>query len=157
MKESSFWAARLRPKLVSVCQELKLPHHFERVENAVSAGTPDVDYCVGGAHGKIELKFSPRHPTRLETTPVLGRQEGLRRSQVIWITRRLRAGGRVFVMIGTPQETWLVNVRGWRPVDLENLDRLTVLQLRFEAAWCSHSSPWLDLPKALREATEGLS
>ena len=41
-----------------------LPGHLVRVENAVEAGTPDVNYCIDGAEGWIELKQLDRWPAR---------------------------------------------------------------------------------------------
>ena len=46
MKESQFWA------LVKG----KLPGHVERVENALTRGTPDVNMCVEGTEFWLELK-----------------------------------------------------------------------------------------------------
>ena len=48
--EQAFWSW-LGPKLA------KVPHsEFERVENKVGIGTPDLNYTVPGKHGWIELK-----------------------------------------------------------------------------------------------------
>ena len=135
MNEASFWTDRLRPALVADCQKLKLRHHFERVENAVAVGTPDVDYCVAGVAGKIELKFAPRHPVR-QATPVLGRGNGLRRSQIVWTSRRTWAGGIVFIAIGTPEMTWVIDARGRSPVDLARLEALSAPGLGEISAWC---------------------
>lgn len=148
MKESSFWATRLRPKLTAACVACELPHHFERVENAVASGTPDVDYCINGCAGKLELKYTQRHPARA-TTPVLGRGNGLRRSQIVWIWRRLRAGGRVFVAIGTPQSTWIIDARGRSPAELAGLELRTAQELAEISAWCADSHFWGTLPLTL--------
>lgn len=148
MKESSFWATRLRPRLTAACVAAGLPHHFERVENAVASGTPDVDYCIDGRAGKLELKYTPRHPARA-STPVLGRGNGLRRTQIVWIWRRLRAGGRVLVVIGTPRTTWAIDTRGRSPPELIGLELRTAPELNEISAWCSDSQPWGTLPTTL--------
>jgi hypothetical protein len=148
VKESSFWTGRLRDHLAGACQVLGWRYHLERVENAVAAGTPDVDWCINGVEGTMELKYSPRHPVR-PATPVLGRDNGMRRSQVVWAVRRLRAGGRVFVAIGTPQATWVVDLRGWSPEAMASLELATAPRLGEISAWCAGSAPWASLPPAL--------
>jgi hypothetical protein len=122
--------------------------HFERVENAVASGTPDVDYCISGSSGKLELKYAQKHPAK-QTTPVLGRGNGLRRSQIVWIARRLHAGGRVFVGIGTPKTTWIIDTKVLSVGDLASLDLLSPMQLREISVWLSDSHPWNILPIAL--------
>jgi hypothetical protein len=148
VKESSFWATRLRPKLTAACVSAGVQYHFERVENAVASGTPDVDYCINGRAGKLELKYTPRHPARA-TTPVLGRSCGLRRSQLIWIWRRLRAGGRVYVVIGTPRTTWVIDTRGRTATELSGLELRTAPELSEISAWCADSASWATLPSVL--------
>lgn len=57
--------------------------HFSRVESPqTSAGIPDVDFCVDGVEGHIELKFG-----RDTKTP------SIRPSQVKWFKSRVEAGG----------------------------------------------------------------
>lgn len=148
MIEATFWRDRIKPKLVSQCRLLEYRHHFERIENAVASGGPDVDFCIKGIEGKIELKYAQKHPVR-ETTPVLGKGNGLRRSQVIWIAKRLHAGGRVFVAIGTPVATWLIDVRGWNPRQLMGIEALTAPGLREISAWHSFQLPGVGQPLPL--------
>jgi len=69
--------------------------HFVRIEFNPTAGTPDVNYCVAGCEGWIELKHISKKPGRAGT-PVFGRK-GLRDEQVSWIRRRLKNQGRAFV------------------------------------------------------------
>ena len=62
--------------------------HLQRVETGgVGLGVPDFNYCCGGVEGWVELKAT-------ETRSV-----GLRPEQVAWISRRVRAGGRVFIAV----------------------------------------------------------
>lgn len=149
MNEAAFWSGRLRPHLEDACIAARIRYHFERVENTVAMGTPDVDYCISGASGKIELKYMDRHPVR-RTTPVLGRGMGMRRSQLIWAHKRMRAGGRVFLGVGTPQETWIIDLRGYTPEDMDAIQFATVPRLREISAWCSYSMDWATLPPTLR-------
>lgn len=153
MKEDTFWSERLRPMLIRDCKRLRLPHHFERVENTVNDGTPDVDWCIAGVAGKIELKFAQDHPVRT-ATPVLGSaQKGLRRSQVIWNAKRAAAGGRVFLAIGTPQMTWVVDLAGRSPAWLADVWRLTAPELGEISAWCAVHQSAGTLPLALIKET----
>jgi len=133
VNEAKFWSTRVRPLLERAFHNLQ--HHIERVENAVAAGTPDVDYCVNGHAGKLELKYASRHPVNLRTTAVLGRDCGLRKSQVVWIHRRLRAGGTVFVAVGTPRVTWFVRARGLTPERLRGLALWSVEDLNEACCW----------------------
>ena len=56
--------------------------HFSRVEShETSSGIPDVDFCINGTEGHIELKFSR------DKTPKI------RSSQVTWFRRRRKEGG----------------------------------------------------------------
>lgn len=154
MKEAEFWKDRLRPWLVDACRDLGYRAHFERVENAVAIGTPDVDWCVlppgaaAGVAGKIELKYAPRHPAR-EATPVLGRGNGLRRSQIAWAVKRCWAGGRVFCAIGTPDMTWVIDLRGMSAPELAAIELLPAPRLREISAWCGVRRTAGTLPLAL--------
>lgn len=148
MNEAGFWSDRMRPLLVRECQAAKLRHHFERVENATGVGTPDVDWCIAGVAGKIELKFSPRHPVR-STTPLQDARKGLRRSQIVWAVKRLRAGGRVFLLVGTPESAWLIPLMGLDARAMTQLVHLTAPQACQAAAWCACHHSASTLPPAL--------
>lgn len=134
VKEADFWTRRLRPMLVYACRKAKLNYTFERVENSVGTGTPDVDYCVESAHGKIELKYSPTDRKR-GTSMVLGQGNGLRRSQVIWAVRRLVAGGRVFMVIGTPSRVWLLDLVTYTPREMYAIETYSRDKLDNVATW----------------------
>jgi hypothetical protein len=152
VNEADFWKRRARGLLTEECRRAGLRHHFERVENAVAVGTPDVDYCVNGVQGKIELKFSPRHPVRA-STPVLGRDNGLRRTQIIWSARRLSAGGRVHVLVGTPMATWLIDLARLPLPAWKEIEMLTADGLCQAATWHSILPSGTPLPRALLRAS----
>ena len=60
---------------------------LQRIElGAVGPGVPDVNYCIGGMEGWLELKA-----TENWSVPFRPGQPG-------WIARRVRAGGRVFIL-----------------------------------------------------------
>lgn len=71
------------------------------VENTVGVGTPDVQY-IGGW---IEMKWLRAWPKRPETPVRL--DHPLLPSQKVWIKRRVRAGGTVWVMLRSRRE-WLL-------------------------------------------------
>lgn len=77
------------------------PLHAVSVENGMThPGTPDVSY----AGGWIELKAMEHWPVR-PTTPL--RVPHFTPQQRIWLMRRYRAGGRVFLLL-TVGNDWLL-------------------------------------------------
>ncbi|OGC95808.1 MAG: hypothetical protein A2W25_15140 [candidate division Zixibacteria bacterium RBG_16_53_22] len=113
MSEKQLWS-RIRAKLNHF-------GHFERVENGVGVGTPDIDFCVHGVEGKIELKYLAHYPVR-EGTRLLGRN-GLRQEQVVWISRRCRHEGRVFVLVGVGTDLYLLRMTAGLAAELNELSR----------------------------------
>ena len=96
MRETKLWE-KLRDHLP--------PGHFSRVENPTDPGTPDVSFCTlltpGGLEGWIELKYCEKLPMTDE--------HGVRKDQMIWIERRLRAGGLVIIAVGIPRMTFFTH------------------------------------------------
>lgn len=74
-----------------------------RIENITEVGTPDVNYCVKGCEGWIELKHVAAVPLR-ETTPV---KIGLTVEQRNWIIEREVQGGRTFILAQIERELFL--------------------------------------------------
>ena len=73
-----------------VCAEIRnLGGHVSKVEAAASAaGIPDLDFCVAGFEGHAELKVvSASVPCDVKAT------------QVRWMRRRTKAGGRPFYLV----------------------------------------------------------
>ena len=64
--------------------------HYNRIENAVSSGMPDVHLCIEGKDYFIEVK-------EVESIDC---QVSLRPAQYLWAVNRMRAGGDVYVLIG---------------------------------------------------------
>lgn len=136
MNEATFWSNSLRPLLVRTCRQLEMRAHLERVENMVSVGTPDVDYCIATIHGKIELKYTPHDPAR-PSTPVLGKGHGMRRSQIVWAVRRMHSGGRVLLCVGTPSMVWLLRLWDRSPEAMRAVEMMSRDQLNAAAVWCN--------------------
>ena len=79
MSENKFWNEMRR--------EVGHLGHFSRVEShATSAGIPDVDFCVDGIEGHIELKYGNDK-----------NRPHIRLSQLKWFKNRIKAGGRPIV------------------------------------------------------------
>lgn len=73
--------------------------HLERIENLAGIGRPDVNYCIRGVEGNIELKQVARWPAR--GGPLL--IEHYTPQQRNWARARLNAGGRVYLLLGISQ------------------------------------------------------
>lgn len=148
VNEADFWNDRIRPLLVRECRAGGHRAHLERIENTAGVGTPDVDYCIDSVAGKVELKFAPRHPIR-NTSRILAKGKGLRRSQIVWAVRRMRAGGRVFLLIGTPEQAWLINLAGMSAREMADLETITPSRAAEISAWCACHWRGPTLPLAL--------
>ena len=113
MKESQFWA------LVKG----KLPGHAERVENALTRGTPDVNMCYDSTELWLELKILDSKGSCQ-----------LRPEQVLWHRKRQESGGRVFVLARNEEVIKIFQVQRdfdmlevWacsKPFDWENMNSL---------------------------------
>ena len=101
MSEKSLWTfTRNGVKSVVPSHEL----HIERIENGVALGTPDVNYCIRGQAGWIELKFLPEWPKRSTT---LVRVDHFTKEQRIFLHNYSMAGGRCFVWVQVKDEYFL--------------------------------------------------
>lgn len=97
-------------------------YDFQRVENAVGPGTPDVSYSMKVAtedrgmgrftyahtEGWIELKEMKQFPP--ERTSTIFRVPHYTPQQRIWLMRRDRAGGNVWILLRVvnPMTLWLL-------------------------------------------------
>jgi hypothetical protein len=104
MAESDLWKT-MRDKVAA-------HGHFERIENMVGRGRPDVNYCVRGHEGNIELKQIKQWPAREETVVEL---DHFTAQQRLWIRRRCAARGRVYVLLEVvrPIPTYLLMRGTW--------------------------------------------
>lgn len=141
----------MRPLLVRTCQRASLRSHFERIENLVGVGTPDVDYCIAGVPGKIELKYTPGDPAR-PTTAVLGRTHGMRRSQIVWAVRRMMAGGRVLLCVGSPLRVWVLRLETRTPEQMRDIEMMGADQLTRECVWSNTTHEPFQLIEVLMAA-----
>lgn len=79
-------------------------HHLQRIEDAYQEAIPDLEYCILGASGWIELKFKNEGPKREST--VL-RVDHYTPEQRLWHRNRAACGGRVWVFIRVAEEFFL--------------------------------------------------
>ena len=100
MNESAFWNST-KEKFLKALKGLK--KDFKRIENNVSSGTPDVNYCIEGKEGWIELKHAKEWPKR-------GGPLKLRHftsEQRLWIRTRQKAGGNAYVLLKVEKDYFL--------------------------------------------------
>jgi hypothetical protein len=82
----------------------KLPEgHFCRVEPPPTPGIPDVNYCIAGLEGWIELKVRPDNRSPFAKWGLL------RTSQRRWTRQRVSNQGRTFVLLKIKRELYLMD------------------------------------------------
>jgi hypothetical protein len=124
MSEAGMWDT-MRDKLA------RLPDlTIMRVENVVCDGTPDVNYCLGGVEGWIELKHRADPPKR-EATPVFPDGLGLRFAQKLWLAERAASGGRCWIMSRVGRGTWLIHHGSWA----FTFNHMSMKELEETATW----------------------
>lgn len=103
---------------------------FERIENGLVAGFPDVNYCFVGVEGWIELK-APRVPAR-EDTRLMG-DDGMRIEQSNWMLAQKNAKGRAWLFIAT--EVRLLLISKDIAAQRDKVNNMTLSQLIRVATW----------------------
>jgi hypothetical protein len=120
----------------------------ERIENYLLSGTPDVNYCIDGREGWIEIK-SPKEPKR-ETTKLFASNHNLSQDQKNWILRQVKAGGLCWIFIATEKRFILID-----GAFAEEINELTLLEIIEKAEWhaakpVEGEEHWNLLKKALK-------
>lgn len=77
--------------------------HWQRFEDKFGHGIPDLNLAVEGHEIWIELKQLDRLPVRSSTKVRLD----LRRDQALWLKRRIKAGGKAFVVAKVGREVYV--------------------------------------------------
>lgn len=101
---------------------------WDRMENGVGVGMPDINFCLNGVEGWIEMK-SPTEPKHMHT-PLFGSNHRISQDQKNWFKRQMDAGGRAFILIGTDKRWMLIHGR-----HVETLNTLTVIEIMAIAEW----------------------
>jgi len=119
MSEKNLWN-----KLRATIQRMEVGGRWERVENGVGSGMPDVSYCVKGREGWIELKHG-RMPSK-DSTEVFKSQRGLDITQINWHYNQHQAGGQSFILIE------LDSTYFWfKGAEAERINKLTMGEMAF--------------------------
>ena len=92
---------------------------------STSRGVPDVNYCIDGHEGWIEMKRCSGW--RLRISP----------EQVGWAERRIDHGGRVFLVVRQPKAMWIFAGKMMRHLTTERLDRVAPV-----GCWVGGPSAW---------------
>lgn len=110
MSEQSFW--RSIERVLKSMRDERFSRdgcddqvHWQRFEDKFGHGIPDLNICVDGREVWIELKQLDRLPVR-DTTRV---RVGLRSDQALWLRRRIKSGGRAFVVAKIGREIYIFN------------------------------------------------
>ncbi len=103
---------------------------YHRHEDA-GAGVPDISFCYKGICGWIELKHLVQWPKRKDTHV----KTGLTPIQKVWMKRRWRYGGNVFVLIEAPDKLYYI----FSGRDIFRLNELTQGEMMLYCdVWCSN-------------------
>jgi hypothetical protein len=82
MSESNLWSY--------ISSNIGHKGHFNRMEShATALGFPDVEYCIGGLCGQLELKYFEKG----KKLPIV------RPAQIGWFTQRVNAGGYPWILL----------------------------------------------------------
>ena len=122
---------------------------IDRVENAMLTGMPDVNYCIGGREGWIEIKY-PTEPVRA-STPLFGSSHKLSQEQMNWLLRQHQAGGTAYILIVTDKR-WILVDKLYADV----INKLTLGEILQNCLWESSKpvkgeEPWNSLRLALQQ------
>lgn len=115
--------------------------HFDRIESGLTVqGRPDVNYCINGVAGDIELKVYDKKKGGLCFRP----------AQITWMKKRMAAGGRVFA-IGR-FDKWFYVVSGGRVISHDLLHNKTPAHWAAAATRAWHGS--IDFDELIKILTE---
>lgn len=140
MSEKSSYK-RLREKAFSGFDRI------DRIENLFVVGMFDVNYCIDGREGWIELK-EPKEPVR-QTTKLFGSNHKLSQDQKNWCLKQIQAGGVAWVLISSDRR-WLLIHGNYA----DEINDMTVNELINAARWHERkpvrgSEPWKNLRQIL--------
>ena len=128
----------------------KIAHfgHFSRIESVCTTGYPDVDYCLDGVEGNIELKFCRDWPKRA-STKVFKEGHNLRTEQSKWFKLRLKAGAKnLFIMAQVDKSMFLFRVHD-HPWVLDGFNTYTKQDFLDLSCWQHHGNlapgDWVEL------------
>jgi hypothetical protein len=144
MSESSIYA-RLKERIT------RPTDRFERVENGMGAGMPDVNYCICGVEGWIEIKY-PEEPKR-PTTALFSGNHHVSVEQCNWMLKQSNAGGISWLFIATKLRLMFIPGAKVGKMGIV-INKLRIHELESIAAWKTDvpvMDPlrWMDLREML--------
>lgn len=104
---------------------------LDRIENIVGIGTPDVNYCIDGVEGWIEMK-APKEPMRSTSKLLTKHAHPLSQDQKNWFLKQRNAGGRAYILIATNKRWMLIEGK-----HADNINDMTIEQLWHIAMWAT--------------------
>lgn len=118
-----------------------------RIENLFGVGDPDLNYCIDGVEGWVEIKY-PTEPKR-SSTKLFGSNHPLSQDQKNWILSQLNAGGRAWILIVSDQRWILVHGE-----HADNINEMTLSNILGICHWTANKpvkgkEPWAQLRKIL--------
>ena len=120
---------------------------LERIENVVGIGTPDINFCIEGMEGWVEMK-SPTTPKK-KGTPLFGSNHKLSQDQKNWFKKQCNAKGNGYILICT-KPRWMLIDGCWA----DKVNDLTVPELIKLSAWHAsvpiYSGQWSTLREVLQ-------
>lgn len=118
--------AQFRKRVVSCIN--KGGGHASSVEShATSPGIPDVDFCIEGVEGHVELKVIT--------------SSGLRPTQALWFRRRVKAGGSPWIMVYSPLKIYLISGKHHNSVITMNKEEILKWEHIATKIWTGMPSP----------------
>lgn len=98
-ENKGFWAKVVRPVLERPPESVA-----NKVQDVHNKGLPDVDYCVRGVSGKLELKYVASWPVRATTQIKID----VSKEQRMQLRRWHNAGGQCYVLLGVQRNWYLL-------------------------------------------------
>jgi hypothetical protein len=103
--------------------------HYSRIESETAQGFPDVHYTLKGQSGTIELKCARLTGHKPTSKPFFGKDQGLRKSQVIWMAEEDAAFGRVWICAQVDDKIFLLDgnvyASDFNELTLSELERIS--------------------------------
>lgn len=124
---------------------------FDRIENGIGVGMPDVNYCILGCEGWIEIK-APHEPAR-PSTALLKSNHPLGVDQVTWFRRQHMARGLAWLFVASGQRLLLIKGSSVSALGAR-INSLSATELEGHAVWktpvpVKHPEFWADLREML--------
>lgn len=123
---------------------------IDRIENLVVQGMPDVNYCIDGIEGWIEIK-APTMPKR-ESTALFGSNHKVSQAQKNWFLRQSKAFGIGWIFIVTGNYKILVSAEY---DNLKRIDSATTEEIIALSDWFSKGGTSSENRFDLREVLSG--